>query len=492
MRAHTGSPVTAFRPSAPLWPLGLVLIGLVLFLVAPGTELLFPTNVFALVIFGSTLYVLPGIRPTSDRAIAPVSWALFLFGVTMVVCPLLISFLGVSQSVLPHLPDLAALHRALSVTIVAFVAFCVSCSLALRGFHNRRARGVGWFTESLPRWLTTTFVVLGVAGLVLSFGGLGSVLSYLTSPEKARLARLDDPTLAGAAGLVLRPFLGFGFVAIWCRSIDTSTQPYRLARSKLLLVMAGTLLAYGTFGFNRASFVYPLVALVGVYSRYIRRIRAAHLLGLATIGLVLILTIGVYRSRDTTLGEFTGTLDSTPITHDFDLDSEVQAYGAAPQFLAFAMTEADLIPPRWGRAVLSGIASPVPVLGQPFRSSAGTGLYNSWIYGTAGIRDQVLPFAGEMYIDFRVPGVVLGFVVLGLVIARLQFAFDRATSAIGVFVTTYVGIWLAFPIIGSAEVVSQTLIYSMWPVYTAIVYAIIRGWDAPHPSALGHQSVVDG
>ena len=79
--------------------------------------------------------------------------------------------------------------------------------------------------------------------------------------------------------------------------------------------------------------------------------------------------------------------------------------------------------------MLSGIVSPVPVLGKTFRGVSGTGMYNRWIYGTADIRDQVIPFAGELFIDLRVPGVLIGFAILGAVVARLQLAFINARTA---------------------------------------------------------------
>ena len=138
------------------------------------------------------------------------------------------------------------------------------------------------------------------------------------------------------------------------------------------------------------------------------------------------------------------------------------------------MTETDATRPRWGGALLSGIAAPVPVLGKSFRDASGTGLYNGWIYGSADFHDQVIPFAGELYIDLRFVGVLVGFLMLGAIVARLQVGFVQATTALGAFVSQYVGMWLAFPIVGSAEVVSQIFVYFMWPVYVAIGYSLLR------------------
>ncbi|HYJ61469.1 MAG TPA: hypothetical protein VE032_08410 [Actinomycetota bacterium] len=470
---------TARSTTLPLWPGAVVALGLFLYLIAPGTATLFPANVAALIAFGAMLSLLPAVRP---RSISPLGWALLLFGLTMVVCPILIAFFGPALSVLPRLPDAGSMRAALAVTTLAFLCFCVAANWGLHRFRiTAQPTRSAWFRTNLPRWVTTTFFVLGALGLVASFGGPGGILASLT-PASAREARLEEATIVTAAGLLLRPFLAFGIVMTWCRWSDRVEGTRRHVRSTLALTMLGTLAASLTFGFNRASVVYPLVALLATYARRVRPIKAAGALGIAATIVLLVLAIGSYRASDATLGELTGTSDPTPVPYEFDLNEQVQIYGAAPQFLGFVMTEADRVPTGLGRTLVSGLVAPLPILGEPFRSSAGTGLYNRWIYGPGEVRDQVIPFAGEMFLDLRLLGVVLGSIVIGVLVARLQAAFERARSSTGVFIAMYVGMWLAFPIIGSAEVVSQTFIYGMWPVYAAIGYAIVRDrgrrtWD---------------
>ena len=238
--------------------------------------------------------------------------------------------------------------------------------------------------------------------------------------------------------------------------------------------MIGTLLSYGTFGFNRASIAYPLVGVVAVYNKRVRRIGVAALVGLGAVSLLLLGSIGVYRGGSLTADEFLGDTGRLAIRDELDLNREIQVYGGAPQFLAFVMNQAEQTPPRWGGALVSGIASPIPSLGEPFRGTSGTGLYNHWIYGSSDVRDQVIPFAGELFIDLRLVGVVVGFLALGAIVARLQVAFVQTRTALGAFVAQYVGMWIAFPIIGSAEVVSQIFVYFMWPVYVSIGYFLLR------------------
>ncbi len=462
------------KGTLPVWPTAVVAVGLLLYTLAPR-ENLRPSAIVALFVYGSAMYVFPSCRPRRDHAISPATWAIGLFGLSIVLCPILVAFFGPTRSQLPTLTSTAAMDRALMTMTVAFIAFCAGFGIAYgRSLRRPKAPSSGWFGSSLPPWLPVLFVCLGLFGLLLSFGSPGDLLAYLASPDQARALAAEDATLRGLIGLVLRPFLGFGLIAMWCRSVDSSARHVRAARVRFLLVMAGTVLSYGTFGFNRASIVYPLLGIVAVYNERVRRVGVAALVGVAAISLLLFGSIGIYRSGSFTAGEFLGDPGRRAINEGFDLNQEIQVYGAAPQFLAFVMTEAERIPPRWGGALVSGIASPIPIVGKPFRETSGTGLYNHWIYGTSDVRDQVIPFAGELFIDFRIAGVVIGFLLLGAIVARLQVGFVRSETALGAFVSQYVGMWLAFPIIGSAEVVSQIFVYFMLPVYVSIGYGLLR------------------
>jgi hypothetical protein len=459
----------------PVWPIAVVAVGLLLYTLAPR-ENLRPSAIVALVVYGSAMYVFPLCRPRRDHSISPATWAIGLFGLSMVVCPILVAFFGPTRLQLPVMPPSTAWNRALITMTVAFIAFCLSFGVTYeRLIGRRRARSSNWFGSLLPTWLPVLFVCLGLFGFILSFGSPGDLIAYVASPNQVRAAAAEEATLRGLMGLVLRPFLGFGLIAMWCRSVDSSNRFVPAARVRLLLVMVGTVLSYGTFGFNRAWIVYPLLGIVAVYNKRVRRFGVAALVGVAAISLLLFSSIGVYRSGSFTAGEFLGDPGWRAIHEGFDLNQEIQVYGAAPQFLAFVTTQAERIPPRWGGALVSGIASPIPIVGKPFRDVSGTGLYNHWIYGTASdVRDQVIPFAGELFIDFRIAGVVIGFLLLGAIIARLQVGFVRSETALGAFVSQYIGMWLAFPIIGSAEVVSQIFVYSLLPVYVSIGYGLLR------------------
>ena len=77
--------------------------------------------------------------------------------------------------------------------------------------------------------------------------------------------------------------------------------------------------------------------------------------------------------------------------------------------------------------------SPVPVVGASFRPSSGVTFYNELVYGSANVVDQIIPFQGELFINFHLPGVLLGFFLLGVSIRWLQGRFDRAPTVLQAF-----------------------------------------------------------
>ncbi len=78
--------------------------------------------------------------------------------------------------------------------------------------------------ETAPR-IVPFYFMLGIAGLFLAFGNISSFLDYFQDPAKyIDLFAVAAHTLAGVASLLLRPFLGFALVMLWCGWLDRSGQ----------------------------------------------------------------------------------------------------------------------------------------------------------------------------------------------------------------------------------------------------------------------------
>jgi hypothetical protein len=160
------------------------------------------------------------------------------------------------------------------------------------------------------------------------------------------------------------------------------------------------------------------------------------------------------------------------VLRQVNLSDEIQIYTVAPQALGYLLDGTDFgRHPRYGKTLVSSAMYPVPVLGGPFRSSSGTVVYNRLVYGRSGNLDQVVPFQGELFLDFTFPGVLVAYLGLGFLVARVQRSFERSRTAFNAFAFQYSAVWLGFLVIGSLAVVSQVVIYFFGPV---AAYAALR------------------
>ncbi len=60
---------------------------------------------------------------------------------------------------------------------------------------------------------------------------------------------------------------------------------------------------------------------------------------------------------------------------------------------------------------------------------------------------------------------IIGFLLLGFVLARLQRAFTEAPTALEAYFWIYIAIWVLFVVLGSLSAVSQIFIFFCWPIY---------------------------
>jgi len=453
------------------------------------TDQEYPAVILGAFAFAFVQWRLPACRPVSHNWLCPWNWALAVFFLQLVVMPVLITLAGPVLNVLPYLPSSFAINVAILVNTIAFLSFSFTYS-HLAGPRKVRTdptleRAAAELSVQLSPalWSIWIYLSLGLFGTLLTFGTLSAFLGYLTNPAEYRdlLAELSS-TWPGVFGVFLRPFLGFSFVMIWCRQMDRIGSGRSGLHFALFtaLILAAVTLSYGTFSYNRASFTVPLIAMTAVSLAKRERFSLAVMI----LGVILVLVaapaLGAYRSSN-----FSGQqVFEDPSARDVVLKKpyvmeSVQAYGAAPQFMGFLLENNGwTAAPCWGAVTVSSILSPLPILGKPFRESSGPTIYNMMIYGTPEIVDQIVPFQGELFLDFNIVGVIIGYCFLGWIAHKLQRAFERSRSSLDFFIWQYAAIWMFFLIFGSISVVSQVYFYFGWPIYLYFLYRRLRSRSA--------------
>jgi hypothetical protein len=442
------------------WRLVLFLYGIAAALWAfSGKALEYPAFGAALLELFVAAWLFPAARFELSAPLSPRNWALFLFHVNVVLTPLLGFLFGFERGVSERLPSPSFVNAAILLSALSHFCFALGAQLAhkTQGPVRHRLR----FSSAFEASLGGVFVCLGVAALWFTFGSLGGYLRYVTLPETQIQMTEAPTTVRGALGTFLRPFLPFGLILLWSNGIAARATTGGRGRYVLptLLLLAALLPA--TFNYNRASMVGPVLAILAAYSLKVQKLSTRAVL-LAGVGILLFaLPFGAYRNPNPGSGGPVGARNSILQ----DANGFFQIYGEGPQFLGLLLEQTEREPLHLGRTLWASLVYPVPVLGKPFREGSGVHFYNRLIYGRSGIVDQVIPASGELMLNFHLAGVVVVFAMLGFVIQRIQAVFHAAQTAFSAAASFYLGMWVSFPIAGSLQVLSQALLYNMWPVY---------------------------
>lgn len=445
---------------------------MVLLCAALGMAFLFPWKqplpaaAVSVFVFGLVQILFPHCRPVAEKPLCPWNWALLLFGLKLVILPAAEVMGGVEIGELPHLPSTRSINLALLLESLAYLCFAATYNeLQARRGPVAISNRFRWY---IPGWLILVYFVVGMMGTWLFFGTFYVLIAYFRNPAEYMVLQISE-ALARAGPIAistfLRPFLGFSLVLLVCRFLDRphllSKFGWGLTLATLIFLAAGS---FSIFSYNRGAFVAPVLALCAAALTRLRK-QTWKVTGAAVVVLALLLGMTtIFRSTHGQTDLASTAAEWRRAAGELDLASLVQMYGNGPQFLGFLLEETEGRDLQWGRGLVAGVLSPVPILGKSFRSSSGTALYNQ-LFNRGDAEDQVISFAGELFLNFHVPGVVMGFAVLGALLSWLQNRFARADSALPVYVIQLTAMWLLFLVVGSVSVVSQIAIYFYGPIY---------------------------
>jgi hypothetical protein len=454
------------------------LVALALYAASP-LRTRFGASLVAILSFVLAPVLFPRVRARLDAPLCPINWVLLVFMFQLVIDPLLLCYSGPFINTLPALPGDGAINASLLVSVLAWVAFVAGVEISWRWrpappryVRKLMARSRPQFSD---RRLIAAFALAGLVGLGLAFHSPGALLEYFRSASGH--VGFENNTrnsgLVQSVSVLLRPFLASALVILWCGWVDRRPHDHRLALRTLAIAVL-VLLASATYSYNRATAVAPLVAMAAVYGLRVIRLRVWVLALVAVLALGGLTFARAYRNSHFTVAQLvTSSHARHTVLDNVSLNREIQIYTSAPQFLGYLLERTGWgHDPHYGRTMLSSLMFPVPRLGAPFRATSGLEIYNHLIYGAQSTdTDQVTPFQGELFLDFALPGVMIGYALLALAVGWLQRGFEQAKSAFGLFAWQYVATWLALLVIGSLAVFSQVALYFFWPI---AVYGLLR------------------
>ena len=464
MRVSTRSPM----PGATFWVLAINALGLIVFVSGPVAEK-YPLAVGGILAFMFVQAALPACRIRTTTPVCPANIAQSYYWIQLVLVTVLVGYYGFSQGSLPHLPSKSAINLAIVVHVVSYLSFCVAYQCVSRA-TVREGRGRG----SAPgtAYLIVPFAVVGMLGFLLAHGGVGGFVDYITSPVESRLRAEEATTLAGAAGTFLKHFLGFAVVLAWSWWLGKA----RRRKLSILAVTAAVTIALlvVNFNYNRGTMLGPIIALAAAFSMHAWRIPFKGVVLAGVLALSLAFLFGWYRSTDLEITELSASALADTWNSDRVVEF-VQVYASAPQMTAYLIESLEG-KFYYGKTLLPSLVYPIPVLGKPFREISGPVILNELIYGDSDSVDQIIPLAGELYINFHLAGVALGGVLVGCLLAWLQGKFVAAPTAVESYAWLLMALWTVFP--GSLSVASQIYLYSFWPIYVYFAARRLWWWNA--------------
>lgn len=452
--------VTAVCVAAILWALALR---------QGGYATKYPAVPISFATFLVIQLLVPRVRWNRDRVLGPGNVAAMLFFLQLVVIPTLLVLRGPFPGSLRVLPADQYVNTAVMLQALAYACYAGGYVAWTKPVRPRPLL----LEPRLTTGIAVSFIALGAVALALTFRSVGALVDYFSG--QGNIFEQGPTTLAGAYSQFLRPFLAYGVIILWAARIARRRPGARLQPLEMGLIVVA-IGASATYNYNRGSVVVPLLALVTAYGCFGRRQSPARIVALLAIVAVLAFMFGGYRDfYSGTQGGAINPAEAGLNQPDTSFADNVQGYGNGPQFWAVIVQEVDRTGVRHSETIVNSAMFPVPVLGKPFRNGSGPTVYNELIYGTPDISDQILGFGAELYWNFGIPGIVVGYFLLGFAVRRFDDRVEAAPDALASYSWSYCGTWVALSVINSISVLAQIIIYFFWPVFAMFVVAYLAG-----------------
>lgn len=422
-------------------------------------------------VFAATQLCIPEARPSLTPAVSPKNLILAGFGIQLVVAPALFMLVGPVEWVFPVAQTWASIQKASLLVALSFPCWALGL-VAWNAIVPQRSHTRSW--DSVPRWLIAGFVILGAAGVALYVMQVRDGTATTTGqPSADLLPRSSREAVAQVARLLLRPFLAAASVAIVSNLLlrqGGGALVWRRQIPALVACAAALILSYGTVDARRAPLLAAALGFLAAYALLTGRPSLRWIMTIGVVATVAFFAVRILRSPDASFALlFSGTGSSEGALHA--LDTEVQSYGGGLQTIAFLLDHVGLAQSLHGLGQIYTALSPIPGLGTPFRDSTPTAFYNSLFVNRT---DQVLPLAGQLFMDFGAASVVVGFAFFGALSQSLERAFRRSRTLIEAFIWATPSAWLAFALGSGPTGFYQNAVYFSVPSVTLLVVMSVR------------------
>ncbi|HZZ80114.1 MAG TPA: hypothetical protein VFE62_16490 [Gemmataceae bacterium] len=447
-------------PIATIAVIAANVVALVAFACSPiGTE--YPLIALGIVAFILVQAFLPACRLRPDLPLCPTNLAQGFYCVQLVLVSVLIGHTGFSQGTLPYMPGKSAIDTATLVHIAGYLSFSGAFQWFSRGKETAHQPGTSTPERSGAPYMIVPFFLIGTLGFFLNYGSIGAFIEYATTPSAHRAALSEPATMETALASFLKHFLGFSVVLAWSWWIGSAKGPRSTRVTGLVTIGACLLMIIANFSYNRGTMFGPILCMGAAFSVHVWRIPFKGV-ALAGVGLLACaFAFGAYRSSDD--GELPSARGRDTMESASFIEF-VQIYASAPQLPAYYIEHLEHEDRFYlGSTIVPSILYPIPVLGKPHREKSGVYLFNELIYGDPEVLDQIIPFDTEMYLNFHLPGIMLGNLVLGALLSFYQRKFLTAANPAESYAWCMFALWTVFP--GSLPVIVQVFVYSFLPIY---------------------------
>lgn len=425
----------------------------------------FPAAPVPVLTFAVVQVLVPSARWNHDRVLGPGNVALLAFALQLVLLPVVLVLQGPDPGQFAVPATDRHVNAGLALQALAYGAYAVG-RMCLPRPRNRPLCFVGRRRHAAIA--AAGCVVIGLVGLFLAFPDPAALIDYFAGHADVEEDG-GSASLASAAGTFLRPFLAYGFLLAWALVVTRPgrSRPGVLEVSLVLAAIAGS----ATYGYNRASVIVPILALITAYGVVGRGVRLRRVVVMLIILVGLGYQFGEYRNEYfATEGGQVSRADAGLTGEDDSFLESAQVYANGPQFWGAVVQEVERSGFQEGGTLTGSVLLPVPVLGTPYRDQSGPVEYNALVYGRFDVNDQIIGVGAELYWNFGVPAVVVGYLLVGAAVRRFDDLAGRSVDPLGVYTWSYMGIWVALSAINSISVLAQIAVYFWWPIVAVIVW----------------------